>query len=153
MSTGLELVPMALALGAVLAARRARIKPVTTDAGLMVTIPTRMRDEGLLARSLQRTGEDCGIVDGVLAGAVDGLPIALRRTEDGTYDAHFAPDTAQERAQAAVEALDTAYCQDLQRDVHSRVVSSAPSLGLRVLDESRESDGTVVVTLQAVGEQ
>jgi hypothetical protein len=152
-STGLELVPIALAAGTVLAARRARIRPATAASARALSMPTRLRDSDLLRRALARAGEDCGEVDGVRAGTVGGLALALTRGHDGSFDAHFEPGTDQERAERALRTLDTAYCRELQADVYTRVLATAPGFGLSVTEESQESDGTLVVTLEASGAQ
>lgn len=153
MSTGLELVPIALAAGTVLAARRARARQAPAGSPSPVSMPTRLRDGDLLRRALARAGEDCGEVDGVRAGTVGGLALALTHAPDGSFDAHFEPGTDPERAERALRTLDTAYCRELQADVYTRVLATAPGLGLFVSEESQESDGTLVVTLEASGAQ
>jgi len=148
MSTGIELIPVALAIGAAAAAARARGGDVVASASRETReLPTRFADESLLMEALGQTATER---DGVVHGVVDGVPIAFTTDDSGAYVAHFRPE-APGRAAGALRTLDGVYGRLVQRDARSRVLASAPRYGLPVEDEHVEEDGTIVLTLQVGG--
>lgn len=149
MSTGLELVPLALAAAGVLAAGSRRIEQRrSVGAASVLTLPTRLLDERLLVRALTRVADDAQKRDGVWCGSIGGTPLALTRRSDGGYDAHFDASLSIPQAEAALRELDAAYCAELQQGVYAQLVRHAPERGMSVVDQYEEEDGTIVVTLQ-----
>lgn len=151
MSTGLELIPLALAAASaagLVGARAHRAERRAAAAAAVRTLPTRWRDEGLLVAGLARLGAAPEQHDGAWAGSVSGVGLALTRREDGVYDAHFDARTPVGQAQGLLDALDRAYCVELQRQVRDRVLSHAPQRGMTVVEEHQEDDGTLVLTLE-----
>lgn len=155
MSTGLELIPLALAAAGAAGwigtrAQRSERRAATalTSATAVLTLPTRWRDEEILVAGLRRLGADPEQRDGVWAGSVIGVGVALTRRDDGVYDAHFDARTPVGRAQAVVETLDEAYCVELQYRLRGRVLAEAPRRGMTLVEEHEEDDGTVVLTLE-----
>lgn len=147
MSTGLELIPFALAVaggaGIAVAAGSSQVVP---DAPREVrSVSTRFKDGELLLEAL---GEGAGERDGAIHGAVEGLPVAFATGPDGAYVAYFHGEVAPAQAEAAVLGLDAAYGGLVQRNARDRVIAQAPGYGLSLEDETVEEDGSIVLTLQ-----
>jgi hypothetical protein len=152
-STGLELIPLALAVAGVAGAvgrhsqRREQRAAAATRAAVL-TLGTRLRDERLLVAGLARLGAQPEQQDGVWAGSLGGTGIALTTRPDGSYDAHFDAQTPPSHAHQLLAALDAAYCAELQAHLRGRVHLEAPQRGMAVVEEYQEEDGTVVLTLE-----
>jgi hypothetical protein len=148
MSTGMELIPLALAIGAAATAwnRLSEHRDVgqTTDRTLR-QLPTRFRDEALVLEAL---GDGAVERDGTLHGVVAGVPLALTTNDEGTYVAHFHGDLPAAEAVAVVRTLDEIYGGLVQRDVRERVLARAPAHGLTFEHETVDDDGSIVLTLQ-----
>ena len=153
MSTGMELVPLALAIGAVaagakMASSQAGSGGVSAAPRQVRSMPTRFRDNALVLEAL---GEGAVERDGTLHGAVDRVPVALAPDADGIYVAYFHGDLSGAEAESTVRKLDGVYGGLVQRDVRRRVLEQAPAHGLAVEDERVEEDGSIVLTLQVGG--
>jgi hypothetical protein len=154
-STGLELIPLALAAAGAAgligarAQRSERLAAVTATA--VLTMPTRWRDEEIVIAGLRRLGTDPEQRDGVWAGSLMGVGIALTRRADGGYDAHFDAGTPVGHAQALIDTLDQAYCVELQYRLRGRILAEAPRRNMTLVEEYEEKDGTVVLTLELGG--
>jgi hypothetical protein len=149
MSTGLELIPVALAIGAVVARRRRAATTVGVERQPeVVALETRFRDDALLLEAL---GSGARVRDGTLHGVLGRIPVALARDSDGTYLAYFHGDLPVPEAEDAVRELDAAYGKLVQREVRRRVLDQAPTQGLVFEQETIEADGSIVLTLQVGG--
>lgn len=151
MSTGLELIPLALAVGALTGgarranARRPRGGLTASETVEARALLTRFRDEALVLEAL---GDGAVQRDGTLHGMIDGEAIALVADDDGTYVAYFHGELSGEDAQAALMKLDGVYGALVQRDVRDRVIAQAPAHDMALERETVEADGTVVMTLR-----
>jgi hypothetical protein len=146
MSTGLELLPLALAITAVVGAVRSMNNPANTAP--MLTVKTRMRDHDVLGRALARCGQDFGVVEGMHMGAMGSLAVAFGADVDGTFIAFFDPKTEEGVATQLVEELDAAYCRCVQDDALRNLYANAGEYGLRVSGDHVDQDGSIVVVLE-----
>jgi len=151
MSTGLELLPLALAIGAAVAAVRKR-RSASPASPIVVTLGTRMRDGVLLSRALDVVGRDFGEQDGVRHGSIQGMAVAFTVDTDGTFEAHFDATLPSDQAQALVAQLDEQYARLVQQQVYEKLLERAPAAGLVFESERVEEDDSIVVTL-LVGEE
>jgi len=146
MSTGLELLPLAFAVGAAALIDIRRMRDGIPGAAPEVrSLPTRFCDEALLAEAL---GETATERDGMLHGVVDRVPMAFALDEEGKYIAYFQGGLPTREAASALLTLDAAYGQLVQREARNRVLDAAPQYGLPLEDEYQEEDGTIVLTLR-----
>jgi hypothetical protein len=155
MSTGMELIPIGLALGGVAGAGVVGAALAARAAGADAPAPrevrsarTRFTDEALVLEAL---GEGAVEHNGTLHGTADGVPVALAKDSEGTYVAYFHGDLPAPEAESALREVDGVYGGLVQRDVRRRVLEQAPAHGLSIEDETREDDGSIVLTLQVGG--
>jgi hypothetical protein len=149
MSTGLEIIPAALVIGAVVARRRLRDAATRAAAGQeaeVLELETRFREQALIVEAL---GEHAVERDGVVHGVVGEVPIALALdTEDELFVAYFHADLPPDEAEEALRSLDAAYAALVQRDVRERVLDKAPDVGFTVEEETVDEDGSIVLSLR-----
>lgn len=153
MSTGLELIPLALAAAGaagLIGAKARRTERCAPESGAtaVTSFTTRWRDEELLVAGLSRLGAGPEQQDGAWAGSIGGLGVAFTRRADGVYDAHFDARTPTTQAQSVLDTLDRAYCVELQTQLRRRVLAEAPRHEMTLVDEHEDDDGTVVLTLE-----
>lgn len=143
MSTGLELLPLALAIGAAVGAmRRNRAGPAP-----VLTVTTRLRDDALLVQALETVGGHFGVDDGVHHGRIGDVPVAVSRNPDGQFDVHLDPGVATDQAEGLVAMLDQSYGRQVQQQVYEKLLARAPEHGLAWRSERVEEDDAIVVTL------
>jgi Protein of unknown function (DUF2997) len=149
MSTGLEIIPAALVIGAVVARRRLRSAATRRAAGEeaeVLELETRFNEQSLILEAL---GENAVERNGVVHGEVGDVPIALALdTEDGLFVAYFHADLPPEEAEEALRSLDRAYAALSNRDVRERVIEGAPEGGFVLEQETVEDDGSIVLSLR-----
>lgn len=152
MSTGLELIPIAMAIGAVVAARKASHGSLNVTSEMPVqTLSSRMRDEKLLRSAVDSLGEVFGTKDGAIFASAEGRAVVFTRADDGTFDVHLERALALEEAQDVVRRLDVAYGLCVQQQVYERVTAHASEFGLELESERIDTeDDTIVVTLRVV---
>jgi hypothetical protein len=153
MSTGLELIPLALAAAGAAGligakAHRAERRGALGSATAVASFATRWRDEQLLVAGLSRLGAGPEQRQGAWAGSIGGLGVAFTRRADGVYDAHFDARTPATQARAVLDTIDRAYCVELQTQLRRQVLSEAPRHNMTLVDEYEDADGTVVLTLE-----
>ena len=142
MSTGLELIPLAIAIG--VAVSRSR----QTEPGVRI-FQTRAKSGAMVETAFRALAADAAVHGDVLVGTIDGVPVNLRPGVEGAPWLALTPDTVDEQqAAAALDHFDREYVARVQDAVRQRVLATAAPKGLRVRDEHRESDGTVVLRLQ-----
>lgn len=146
MSTGLELIPLALAAGVAIAAVRRR-----TGRGRepIIGVDTRLRDENLLVAALHRCGQYSGVIDGLHHGVVDGTELALTPAADGTWSALFEGSLPAETAEAITLRLDGAYCTELAEQLTRQLRERAAEMGLSSSEPRPGPDGGALVSIQA----
>lgn len=149
MSTGLEIIPAALVIGAVVARRRLRSAAARKAAGQeaeVLELETRFNEQSLILEAL---GGNAVERNGVVHGEVHDVPIALALdTEDGLFVAYFHADLPPEEAEEALRSLDRAYAALSNRDVRERVIEGAPDGGFVLEQETVEDDGSIVLSLR-----
>lgn len=145
MSTGMELVPLALAVGAAVAA--ASRKSSATPAQSVLSLGTRMRDDALLREALETAGACYGDRDGTVYGSIEGTAVAFTRAAGGTFEAHFDASVAEDDGVRLVSGLDDEYARLVQGRAYERVVERAPDFGLEFESEELEGED-IVVTLR-----
>ena len=154
MSTGVELVPIALAIGAVVAARRRdrgslRVQVDQVD---VQTLTSRMRDPGLLRAAVEAAGGRIfGERDGTLYGAHGKIALVFAPGTDGVFDVHVDAAVPAPDAQAAVAAVDRSYGAQVQQATYRRVIEQGADHGLTLESEYVDDDDSIVLTL-LVGE-
>jgi Protein of unknown function (DUF2997) len=159
MSTGLELMPLALALIAAKAAGTAvavgtsgalaaALGGTGTNAPAVHAVPTRMRDGRRLAQALATVGTPVDGGSSVLMANVSGAIVAFGQAPDGTYTAAALaslPTAALRQAAARVEA---AYVGQVRTDVLGRIQRAAAVHGMDAGPVRQEADGSWVITLR-----
>lgn len=143
MSTGLELIPIALALGVYIAVRRSS-EPGPPE---VRTLLTRLRDEQLLDEALAAVGAPVDLGDGRRYAEIDGTLIAFSRSADGVFAASFDTDVSEAAATATLARVDDEYTRLVQARTYERVRDRAASMGL-AFESERWEDDDVVVTLR-----
>jgi hypothetical protein len=150
MSTGLELMPFAIAAGVGAIGRyRARRAEREVLGASPYSFETRMRDAELLTAAARILGTPADTGRNVSTiGEVAGTPISLARTEAGVFEALFSSSVPQEQAQTVLEQLDAEYTRLLQERVYEQVVGRAEQAGLTLEDEHVDGDNSIVLTLR-----
>jgi hypothetical protein len=143
MSTGLELIPIALALGGIAIAA----SPKETGRPEVRTMHTRLRDERLLDEALPAVGSPVDLGDGNRYAEIDGVLVAFSRRQDGVFTATFDTDVSEADARAALARIDDEYTRLLQVRTYERVLDHAAGEGLAVESERWEGED-VVLTLR-----
>jgi hypothetical protein len=143
LSTGLELIPIALALGVYAASRR----PPEPGPPEVRTLLTRLRDERLLDAALSAVGSPVDVGDGRRYAEVDGTLIAFSQGADGVFMASFDTDVSEAAASATLTSIDDEYTRLLQAQTYDRVRDRSALEGLAFESERWEGDD-VVVTLR-----
>jgi hypothetical protein len=153
MSTGLELIPLAIAIGVAVADKRKRRADLqATGEWDVYAMATRMRDGAILARALEQLGVPSTERGAEIHVTVDDVKITFARPDDvDAYDAHFAAAVTEQRARELVLQIDKAYVVEVQRGVREKVLVRAAEHGLVVASETREEDGSMLLTLEVVG--
>lgn len=153
MSTGLELIPFAIAAGVGAIGRyRARRAEQQASGAPPYALETRMRDEQLLGAAAAALGASSGGGGGA-AGVMDvaGTPLSLVQNESGVFKALFPGGVSQQQAQAVLEQLDTEYTRLVQERVYETVVARAKEQGLALESERVDEDNSIVLTLRLDG--
>ncbi|MFJ9966606.1 hypothetical protein [Streptomyces avermitilis] len=149
MSTGLELLPLALAAGAVVAAvhrHEARSK-AATGAQPIVSVDTRLRDEALLGQALASLGADEGWQGGYRYGRIGGAAVAFARSGQSTFTAFFDPGVSAETASALVRRLDAEYCAALRDRLVQGITARSRAQGLVASPPRPAPHGGYLVTV------
>jgi len=146
MSTGFELVPLALAAAAVTAAVAARRNTVANKP--VWSVDTIIGDESLLAETLAVLGADHGRNGPLRYGEVRGRPVAFSTAESGHYVAHLDGTLAHHEALLLVGVIDAEYRRRVQARTLATIMERAPRNGLQASVSRGDPDGTVVVSLQ-----
>jgi hypothetical protein len=145
MSTGSELIPIALAAWIVAALARR-----TTVANKQVwSIETPIRDESLLAATLAALGSDHGRDGPLRYGTAAGRAVAFSWSQAGNAVAHVEGDVAEPDALRLVAAIESEYRRRVQEQVLATLLERAPGERFHAVVQRRDPDGTVVVRLQA----
>jgi hypothetical protein len=146
MSTGLELIPLLIAIGAAVGARRT---PSRVSAPEAYALATRMRDPEMLHAVMRQHDPSCAWQGDTLVGTVHGVPLNLYLPAQGAaFEALMPNGVPVAAAQEAIVRLDAGYAGLVQHAVRARVLQEASSAGLSVEHERVDDDGTVVLTLQ-----
>lgn len=146
MSTGLELLPLALAASTAIAllSRRAGAGRLPLTA-----VATRLREEEPAIAALARCGTHRGAIHGLPHGDVDGTEVALTREADGTLSLLFDETVDETVARAVTLRLDQAYCAVLQERLVAELRARAGSLGYSVGDPTPGPGGGRMVSIVA----
>lgn len=150
MSTGLELIPFAIAAGVgVIGRYRARRAEEQALGPPPYSFETRMRDEQLLGAAVAALDASARRREGAVGVTeVAGTPLSLARTESGTFEALFPGTVPQAQAQTVLEQLDAEYTRLVQERVYEQVVERAQQQGLALESERVEEDNSIVLTLR-----
>jgi hypothetical protein len=144
MSTGFELIPLAIAATVIAALKRRK----TADNAPVWSVEMPIRDESLLAETLAALGTDRGRSGELRYGIVDAQAIAFSFSPAGHVVAHVDGSLAEPAALRLVHAIDAEYRRQVQQRVLTNVLQRAPQLDLQATVLREEPDGTVVVQLQ-----
>jgi hypothetical protein len=117
-----------------------------------VSVRTRMKDPDLLGDALRDIGAAAVTQsDADLTAVIDGVELAMTRSPEGVWAAHFRRadglELAETDAAALVERLDAAYALRVQQTVASRIRERAASAGFELVSETRDDDDTVTMVL------
>lgn len=149
MSTGLELIPLALmAIGAAVSQAR---KPTIEQPSSTPTyaLQTRMRDAHLLAAAIMDHSADAAWHQDVLVATVNGVPMNLVLPQStGLVEAVVPQHVPPDHAQDALTRLDDTYGRHVQQAVRMRVLQEAEGSGMQVESEHVEPDHSIVLTLR-----
>jgi len=131
---------------------RAETDAVGEDGPRPVSVRTRMKDPDLLADALRDIGATDVVQDGDdLTAVIDGVELAMTRSAEGVWAAHFhradGLELAETDAAVLVEGLDTAYALRVQQTVATRIRERAASAGFELVSETRDDDDTVTMVL------
>jgi hypothetical protein len=140
MSFTIILIPAVLAIGSALVGRLGDDK--------VHVVRTRMLDDELLARALDRIGCQAKVSETSVHAEREGLAVTFSRGEGDILEAHFAEDTDVDAAQALLGELDGAYTALVQQKVYERLLARAEQQGLAVAHEHTDDEGAIVLTLQ-----
>lgn len=150
MSTGLELIPFAIAAGVGVVGRyRARRAEESAVGAPPYSYETRMRDEELLGAAAAAMGASTGGRGGP-ADFVDvaGTPVSFVQSESGAFDALFPGTVPTDQAQTTLAELDAEYTRLVQERVYQQVLERAQHQGLALETERVEEDNSIVLTLR-----
>ncbi|GAA5210725.1 hypothetical protein [Microbacterium kyungheense] len=117
-----------------------------------IEVRTRMKDPDLLGDALRDIGATGVTYAGdELSASIEGVELAMTRSEDGVWAAHFQRADGRELAEAEaaelVARLDAAYALRVQQAVAARIRDRAASAGFELVSESRDDDDTVTMVL------
>ncbi len=145
MSTGFELIPIALAASIV-----AALAHRTTISNKQVwSIETAMREESLLAETLAAVGSDHGRDGPLRYGTAGGRAVAFSWTPEGNAVAFVEGDAVEPDAVRLVATIEAEYRRRVQEQVLATLLERAPRAQLQAVVQRRDPDGTVIVRLQA----
>lgn len=144
LSVVLALVPVALAVGALTAAR----KTAAAQGHVALVIQTRMRDDELIVQALKTLGCAAELSSAGIRATRNRFEFAFSRSEDGVLQARFGPDVSPEEAEAFVQDLDDEYARLVQERVYRRVVERAEEYGMTLESEEVEEDNSILLTLR-----
>ncbi len=148
MSTGLELIPFAIAAG-IGAVGRYRVRRAERQVAgpPSYALGTRMRDERLLGAAAAALGSSGGGSPADVT-EVGGVRLSLVPTDTGAFEALFPGTVTQEQARAVLGSLDSEYTRLVQERVYQQVVERAQQQGLALESERVEDDNSIVLTLR-----
>ncbi len=153
MSIEIVLLPLAIAAVSAWQAKR------EADAAgrQVVSVGTRMKNEGLLEAALADTGatvsrDDTGLRAEWMAAPGAGtqarfLQARFTRDANGIWVVRVHGDATVEQATELVQMIDAAYGRRVQQEVLTRLRERAPEVGMTVESETVEEDDSVVLTL------
>jgi len=152
-STGLELIPFAIAagVGAIgrYRARRAEEEALNALNAPPFSFDTRMRDEELLIAAASVLDPDVSSVSE--ASGIErlvGTELSFRRLDGGAFEAQFPPTVSSEQARSLLETLDGEYTRLVQARVYEQVLAQAEQQGLSLESERVDEDSSIVLTLR-----
>lgn len=150
MSTGLELIPFAIAAGvSAIGHYRARRAEQELSGPPPYALETRMRDEELLvAAAAALDASTTGSGGAASVTGVAGVQLSLAKRDDGTFEALFPGTAPQEQAREALGQLDAEYTRLVQERVYQQVIERAQDRGLALESERVEQDNSIVLTLR-----
>lgn len=146
MSTGLELVPIALAIGWALRRSRRGASPNRKINGAC-TAMTELEDA---REALRLAGRYFGDKNGTIYGAIEEQAVVLSIGSDGLIEMYLDGAATQAMVEAAGLAIEAAHTGLVRERVRQNVITRATDFGLSYESERYEADGTIVLTLQTV---
>jgi len=150
MSTGLELIPFAIAAGIGAIGRyRARRAEQQVSGPPPYALETRMRDEQLLGAAAAALGASNAPGGGAAAVTeVAGVRLSLTQTDTGAFEALFPGAVPQGQARTVLGHLDSEYTRLVQERVYHQVIERAEQQGLALETERVEEDNSIVLPLR-----
>lgn len=146
MSTGLELIPIAIAIG--VAVGKAR-KPAHATTQATYALETRFKDPALLRRALTQHDVGANWHGKALRARIGSTSVDFLQPSDGAPFEAVLPDAVPVgEARQALTALDATYIAVVQSAVRERVLSQAVRHGLEMESERVEADQSIVITLR-----
>jgi hypothetical protein len=149
-----ELVPIALAIGAVVAARRRDRGSLrsSVDVVQVQTFSSRMRDPELVAAAVEAAGGRMfGARDGMLYGALRGTALVFARQPDGIFEVHVDRKVQPAEALDLVTVVDRSYGAQVQQQTYRHVTDYAGDHGFALESEYVDDDDNIVLTLVVGG--
>ncbi len=143
MSLELILIPLA-----VVAYGRWKVRAISQENVLL--IETRLKDTSMLAQAIVNSGGlEVKINDGEVVALIDGLNISFKTDVDGILKARI--DTHDvERATALILEVDRQYALLVQAAVVRRIQERANGLGLNLISQMMDDDGSINIILEEV---
>lgn len=142
----IEIVLLPLAIAAVSAWRAGKAEEDSANPRI-VTVETRMRDEGLLELALNDTGARVTTANKEITADWLGIRSVFRRAEDGVWRVALTGDVDEKRATEIALSVDRAYGLRVQQAVVARLRERAEVAGMRIESEHVEDDASILVTL------
>jgi hypothetical protein len=140
MSVEVLLIPAAMAAYAAWKARE-EVGP-----GSIVAVQTRLRDRGLLVRSLQDLGAEVTVEEGGVRADAGDLRLHFTVNDEGIAVAHVEAGDPEE-ATRLIHALDEQYAAHVQVALYERVKARAARMGLTIESEQVGEDNALTLVL------
>lgn len=172
MSTGAELIPIALAVNlAAYMITKGRVKRLTYNDVLKnmglgleerevrtvsasdtcTQLQTRFTDTELLKKTLLDFGLEYGERDDVIETEYEERRVIMKKNDDGCYTATIVGYVQQEKAEDFLRQLDSLYCTQVQDQSYRNLVERAREHGLTLETEETQQDNSIVLTFNVEG--
>lgn len=145
MSLSMFLVPIAIGAASTVVSYAIQEK---VDEGILYRMDTNMKDEAILAEALNHFGCNVDLNEETFKSSLGNIQMAFQQQEDGTFSGYFNEQVSTDEAEEFLKDVQKEYTRIVQKSTYETLLTRAKEQGLRLEQEQKNDDETIVLTFQ-----
>lgn len=118
------------------------------DEGILYRMDTNMKDEAILAEALNHFGCKVDLNEETFKSSLGNIQMAFQQQEDGTFSGYFNEQVSTDEAEEFLKDVQKEYTRIVQKNTYETLLTRAKEQGLRLEQEQKNDDETIVLTFQ-----